>query len=86
MNDFSTLTAIGLFILYVAVDVMYAYYTLTVTALKPARAATIGAVMYVMLAAGVISYSQNAWYLVPIRAGSWVGTFLAVSIEKRRKG
>lgn len=77
--------AIGLFFLYVLVDLLYAYYTLSVTRLQPFKAATIGAIMYVMLAAGVISYSSNPWYLVPIGLGSWVGTFLAVFREKKQK-
>lgn len=77
--------ATGLFFLYVLVDIMYAFYTISVTSLQPLRSATIGASMYVLLAAGVISYSANPWYLVPIGVGSWVGTYLAVKLEIARK-
>jgi ABC-type uncharacterized transport system permease subunit len=85
MSSVDLWTAIGLFFLYIVVDVMYAFYTLAVTDLKPWRSATIGALMYVLLAAGVISYSSNPWYLIPIGMGSWIGTYIAVSIEKKRK-
>lgn len=81
--DLSLWTSLSLFLLYVVVDLLYAMYTLSVTKLKPARAATIGAGMYVLLAYGVISYSHNILYLVPIGAGSWIGTYLAVWWERR---
>lgn len=83
VSDFNWWTAVCLFVLYVVVDLLYATYTLSVTKLQPAKAATIGAGMYVLLAAGVISYSHNPMYLIPIGVGSWLGTYLAVIKEKR---
>ena len=83
--DFNLWTGLVLLILYVVVDLLYAMYTLAITKLQAAKAASIGAGMYVLLAAGVISYSANPLYLVPIGIGSWLGTFIAVWREKRQK-
>lgn len=82
-QDFNAWTAIVLLVLYIAADLMYAMYTLSVTKLQPVRAASIAATMYVLLAAGVINYSHNPLYLVPIGIGSWLGTFIAVARERK---
>jgi drug/metabolite transporter (DMT)-like permease len=83
--DFSWWTAVLLLLMYVVVDVMYAMYMIAVTKLQPAKAASIGAVMYVLLAAGIINFSHNPLYLIPIGIGSWLGTFIAVWREKHKK-
>lgn len=84
-KEFNPWTGIALFALYILVDLLYATYTLAVTKLQPVKAATVGAGMYVLLAAGVISYSSNPLYLVPIGMGSWLGTFVAVHKERRQR-
>lgn len=65
---------------------MYAYYTLEVTKRKPFSAATTGALMHFLLAFGVISYTDNALYVIPLAIGSWIGTFIIVKREQTLKG
>lgn len=81
-HNFSFQIAILIFIAYIVVDSMYAYYTLQVTKRKPYSAATIGALMHFLLAVGVLSYVENYLYLLPLALGSWIGTFIIVKREQ----
>jgi tryptophan-rich sensory protein len=77
-SNFSIQIGILIFITYIVVDGMYAYYTIQVTKKKPFSAATTGALMHFLLAVGVLSYVENYLYLIPLALGSWVGTYLVV--------
>ena len=70
--------AILIFFVYIFVDGLWAHYTLSVQKRNAANAATTGALMYFFLAFGVISYTQNYLYLLPLALGSWVGTYIVV--------
>ena len=83
LANFDFGTAIFIFFAYVLVDALYAYYTLEVTKRKPYSAATVGAIMYLIIAIGVINYIQNYLYLIPLVLGSWIGTFIVVKREQR---
>jgi hypothetical protein len=76
-------TAMIIFVAYMLVDALYAYYTLQVTKKNPYAAATSGALMYFLLAIGVLNYVQNYLYLIPLALGSWIGTFIVVKRERR---
>lgn len=78
MTDFSNVTAAIIFVTYVIVDILYAAYIICVERRQALRAAAISAVLYSLLAYGVITYSKNPLYLVPLAAGAFVGTFLTV--------
>lgn len=82
MNDFSTTTAAVLFVTYVIVDVLYALYIVCVERRQALRAAAISAILYSLLAFGVVTYSKNTLYLAPIAAGAFVGTFLTVKYQR----
>jgi hypothetical protein len=82
MQNFNIGLAVIIFIAYAVVDAAYAYYTLSVTRLKPYTAASVGAGMHFILAFGVINYVHNYFYIIPLALGSWVGTFLLVKREK----
>lgn len=71
-----------IFIAYILIDGMYAYYTLAVTKRRPLASATTGALMHFLIAFGVLSYVQNYWYILPLVLGSWVGTYLVVRFYK----
>lgn len=82
-NQLHLLTALGIFIVYIILDGMYAYYTLAVSERKPFHAATSGAIMHFLLAVGVLSYVQNYLYVIPLALGSWVGTYIVVRGSSR---
>ena len=78
MADFNPITAWTIFATYVAVDILYALYVIMVGRRQALAAATTSAVLYSLLAYGVITYSKNALYLVPLACGAWIGTYLTV--------
>ena len=85
MEGFHFSTGALVFVAYAVVDALYARYTLSVTAVREWNAATIGAFIHFLLAFGVLQYTENPWYIVPLAAGSWVGTFWAVRRERTRR-
>lgn len=84
VQTFDFFIATAVFVSYVVVDAMYAYYTFAIANRRAMRAATTGALMHFLLAVGVLSYVENILYLIPIAAGSWLGTFLVVSWQERK--
>lgn len=81
-SNFDFKIALLIFIAYIIVDGMYAYYTLQVTNKKPYSAAASGALMHFILALGVLTYVKNYLYLLPLALGSWIGTYIIVKREK----
>jgi hypothetical protein len=79
---FNPYTALLVFVAYILVDGMYAYYTLAVAEKKPLKASTVGALMHFLIAIGVLSYVQNYLYIIPLAFGSWIGTYLVVYRSK----
>ena len=78
MNDFSWTTAGLILIVYILVDMLYAYYIIQVEQRNPMRAAIVSSVLYSLLAYGVVSYSRNILYLFPLATGAFIGTYLTV--------
>jgi len=70
------------FFAYIIVDAMYAYYTILVVELRPVKSATVGSLIHFLLAFGVINYTDNFLYVIPLAVGSWFGTYLAVKNKK----
>ncbi len=84
-EKFDIKIALMIFSAYFAIDAMYALYTFSVVKKKPLTSSSIGALMHFLLAFGVINYVQNYLYIIPLAMGSWVGTFIIVSREKRKE-
>lgn len=78
MNDFDYLTAILIFATYTLIDVLYAKYIMCVNNKKPLCAGILTAFIYSLLAFGVVSYSKNIFYLIPLASGAFLGTFITV--------
>jgi hypothetical protein len=83
MTDFSPITAGVIFATYVAVDILYAAYIIAVEKRRPLTAASISSVLYSLLAFGVITYSKNPIYLIPLASGAWLGTYLTVRFHRQ---
>lgn len=79
---FDLTTAIILFITYTIIDMLYAAYIIYVNQAKAVKAATCSMIIYSLLAFGVISYSKNTLYLIPLATGAWLGTYLTVKFKK----
>lgn len=78
MSDFSWPTAALILLVYIVVDMLYAYYIIQVEQRNPLKAAAVSAVLYSLLAFGVVSYSRNILYLFPLATGAFIGTYLTV--------
>lgn len=83
VEDCNYLLAVGVFVAYVLVDGLYAYYTLAVVRRDAMASATTGAAMHFLLALGVISYVKNYLYIIPLAMGSWLGTYIVVRYIKK---
>ena len=81
-NSFNFLYALGIATAYFIADSFYAYYTLFVVQYRAVMAATTGALIHFLLAFGVLSYTQNYLYVIPIVIGSWIGTYVVVKSSK----
>ena len=82
MRDFSWTTAGLILIVYILVDMLYAYYIIQVEQRNPMRAAIVSSVLYSLLAYGVVSYSRNILYLFPLATGAFIGTYLTVRWQR----
>jgi hypothetical protein len=84
-NNFDLKLAILIFVAYVVFDAFYALYTLHVTRLNEWRASNSAVIVNFISAFAVINYTQNWLYIVPLLAGSWVGTFIVVRNQRIKK-
>lgn len=78
MEEFNWFTAATVFVVYVLFDILYALYVLCVSRQQAVAASLISSALYSLGAYGVMSYLHNAWYLIPLALGAFVGTYLAV--------
>jgi hypothetical protein len=83
--EFSWLTAATIFGTYVLIDMLYAWYVMCVAGRHAFTAACLTAVIYSLLAYGVVSYSQNILYLVPLASGAFLGTYLTVRLHPEKR-
>lgn len=77
-EDFSITTALIVFVTYIVIDILYASYVLAVGRNQPVRAAALSSVIYGLLAYGILTYSENTLYLVPLALGAFIGTYVTV--------
>ena len=78
MNDFSWLTALTVFVVYIFFDILYAVYVICVSRRQPLAASFTGAMLYSLGAVGVMNYTHNILYLIPLSLGAFIGTYIAV--------
>lgn len=84
-QTFNWLTAIFIFLAYFVLDTMYVKYMLAVVNKKAFTAANVGSLMYVLMAFGVLNYTQNFLYIISLGLGSWLGTYVIVKREADKK-
>ncbi len=81
-RDFDFQIALIVLVAYFILDLIYARYILFISAKNEYRAATLGVLINILVALGVISYTNNWMYMLPLCIGSWFGTFYAVRKSK----
>jgi hypothetical protein len=62
-----------------ATDAAYVFFNAAVTARRRIWAAHWSSIWYMLSAFAVISYTENAFYVLFAAAGSWIGAFASVT-------
>ncbi len=85
LHSFNRYIAIAICISYILIDGLYAYYTYSVVAKNPLRSANVWAFMHILLAFGVLNYTENRLYVFPVVVGSRIWTYIVVTYQLRNK-
>jgi hypothetical protein len=80
------LIALGVMASTAATDSAYVFFNAAVAGRHRLRAANWSAIWYLLSAFAVISYTENAIYVVFAATGSWLGAFASVTWLRRRQG
>src|SRR5205085_8256116 len=73
------LIALGVLASTAATDAAYVFFNAAVSGRRRVRAANWSAIWYLLSAFAVISYTENAIYVLFAAAGSWLGAFASVT-------
>ncbi len=80
------LVALGVLVSTATTDAVYVLFNAAVVERRRLRAASWSAIWYLLSAFAVISYTQNAIYVLFAATGSWLGAFCAVTWLKHEAG
>ena len=83
LSDFDWTRAAIIFVTYVIIDILYAMYVICVSKRQAVNAAFVSSFLYSLGAYGVISYSKNPLYVVPLAVGAFLGTYIVVKYNSR---
>lgn len=81
MNDFDIKTAALVFAAYFVIDVLYAFYIIAVNKKQAGVAACMTSGIYTLAALGVMTYSRNPIYVLPLAVGAFLGTYVVVRFK-----
>lgn len=76
--------ALGVLACTAVTDAAYVFFNAAVTARRRVWAANWSGIWYLLSAFAVISYTQNAIYVLFAASGSWLGAFASVTWLQRR--
>ena len=79
----SPLIAVGVLASTAATDAAYVFFNAAVSGRRRVMAANWSAIWYLLSAFAVISYTENATYVVFAATGSWLGAFASVTWLRR---
>ena len=81
-QSFSWTTAIMVFVAYIVIDILYALYVVYVGKRNAFGAAIASALLYSLGAYGVVTFSKNILYVIPLAAGAFLGTYFTIKFQK----
>lgn len=82
MKDFDPYTALLVFIAYVIIDILYALYVVYVGNRQAFAAALCSALLYSLSAYGIVTFSRNILYIIPLATGAFLGTYITIRFKK----
>ena len=80
------LIAMGVVVSTASTDAVYVLFNAAVSERRRFRAASWSGIWYLLSAFAVISYTENALYVLFAATGSWIGAFCAVTWLKHGSG
>lgn len=84
-SNFNPFIAIGLFVLYCLVEMLDSALTLSITRHESVKSANMTLVLYIILGIEVIAFVSNYLYAIPIALGAWLGIYLQIEREKKKR-
>lgn len=81
---FDPLVAAGVFVATALTDAVYVLFNAAVVSRRRVAAANWSCLWYLLSAFAVISFTEQAIYVLFAATGSWVGAFASVTFLKRR--
>lgn len=82
MPEFSWTTAAIVFVTYILIDILYAWYIIAVGRRQAVQSAIASSLLYSLAAYGVLTYSRNVVYIAFLAAGAFLGTYFVVKFKK----
>ncbi|NDD99235.1 hypothetical protein EB008_02940 [bacterium] len=83
MEEFNITTAVIIFVTYILIDILYAAYIIFVANGRAFLSALVSSGIYGLIAFGVVTFSRNFLYLIPLVAGAFIGTYVVVKFQKK---
>jgi len=80
------LTASAVLLATAATDAVYVMFTSAIVTRKRVPAANWSAIWYLLSSFAVISYTENATYVVFAALGSWIGAYASLTFLHRPPG
>lgn len=83
--SFKPFIALGLFILYMFVEVIDSGLVFSLTQHRSAKTATLTFILYFVIGIEVFAFISNYLYILPIAFGAALGSYLVVENEKKKR-
>lgn len=81
-NNFDINIALLIFITYFILDMFYAYYILCIESRQNLMSSFMAGMITSLSAFGVVSFSQNMTYVIPLFLGAFAGTFVTMKAKE----
>jgi len=82
LDQFNTSIAILIFTTYFILDMFYAYYILCIESRQGLMSSFMAGMITSLSAFGVVSFSQNMLYVVPLFLGAFTGTYFTMKLKE----
>lgn len=82
MEEFNYKLAYLIFITYFILDMFYAYYILCIESRKNLMSSFMAGMITSLSAFGVVSFSKNMLYVVPLFLGAFAGTYFTMKLKE----
>ena len=81
-NNFDINIAILIFVTYFILDMFYAYYILCIESRQNLMSSFMAGMITSLSAFGIVSFSKNMIYIVPLFLGAFAGTYVTMKLKE----